>query len=77
MKEEILHISLTKNEALVFFEFLARFNQKRIDNIFEDQAEQKVLWDIECQLEKELAEPFRSDYLDILNKARAAVRDKE
>lgn len=42
---------------------------------FEDQSEQRVLWDIECILEKELSEPFRADYQDIVKKAREAVRD--
>ncbi|WP_196888833.1 hypothetical protein [Aureivirga sp. CE67] len=43
-----LNIQLTKEEAIVFFEFLSRFNEKYNSNIFEDQSEQKVLCDIEC-----------------------------
>ena len=38
---EQLNISLTisKDEALVLFEFLTKFNQKEHPEIFEDQAE--------------------------------------
>ncbi|WP_196890306.1 hypothetical protein [Aureivirga sp. CE67] len=69
-----LNIQLTKEEAIVFFEFLSRFNEKDNSNIFEDQSEQKVLWDIECILEKKLNEPFQSDYEEIVKKARVIVR---
>ena len=72
-----IKIGLTKDEAIVLFEFLVRFNKKDHDDLFDDQAEQRVLWDIECILEKELAEPFRSDYLDNVKRARDAVRDKK
>ena len=39
-------IELSGDEALVLFEWITRFN-KREDAEFEDQAEQRVLWDIE------------------------------
>ncbi len=74
---EEINIKLTKDEALVLFEFLARFNQTDNTDIFEDQAEQRVLWDIECILEKQLTELFRPDYLDIIKKARNKIRDEE
>jgi hypothetical protein len=74
--EEKINISLAKNEALVF-EFLTKFNKMQIENVFEDQSEKRVLLDIECLLEKELSEPFNSNYPEIINKARASVRDKE
>ena len=72
-----INIELTKEEAIIFFEFLSRFNKKHDSSEFEDQAEQRVLLDIECILEKELREPFRSDYKEIVKKARTAVRDKK
>jgi len=77
MSEQIVNIELTKEEAIVFFEFLGRFNEADDSNKFEDQAEQRVLWDIECILEKELKEPFQADYQEIVKKAREAVRDKK
>ena len=77
MNDQSLIISLNKNEALVLFEFLARFNQKADESLFEDQAEQKVLVNLEASLEKHLSEPFQSNYTVLVNKARQEVRDKE
>ena len=77
MNNPKLSIELSKNEALVFFEFLTRFNQKDWPEIFEDQAEQRVLWDIEAILEKELVEPFKPDYEEIIKQARETIRDKK
>jgi len=77
VSDQKINIELTKNEAIVLFEFLARFNEKDNKDTFEDQAEQRVLWDIECVLEKQLSEPFRADYQEIVKKARELIRDKE
>lgn len=44
---------------------------------FEDQAEQRVLWDLEAALEKHLTEPLKSDYRERLEAARSRVRDSE
>lgn len=73
--DEIL-IKLDKDEALVLFEFLSRLNNKEIKEIFEDQAEQKTLWILEGQLEKQLVEPFKPEYKDIIKEARNKIRDK-
>jgi hypothetical protein len=43
---------------------------------FDDQAEQRVLWDVECMLERVLWEPFSADYGSLLDAARSAVRDE-
>jgi hypothetical protein len=75
MDNNEITIKLTKDESLVLFEFLSRFNQTDNTNIFEDQAEQKTLWAIEGQLEKILVEPFKPDYLDIIKEARNRLRD--
>jgi hypothetical protein len=72
-----INIQLSKEEAIVLFEFLSRLNDNNQDDIFKDQAEQRVLWNIEGTLEKKLVEPFRPDYVDILNRAREKVRDKK
>ena len=76
MAEEKVRLELSREEALVFFEWLTRFN-KAEDKTFEDQAEQRVLWDIEGMLESALAEPFEPEYGDLLAQARAKVRDSE
>jgi hypothetical protein len=77
MNKENVDISLSKSEALVLFEFLVRINQKADEGMFEDQAEQRVLWDLEASLEKQLSEPFRPDYSELINKARQEVRDND
>ena len=70
-------IKLNKDEALVLFEFLSRINDKELKEIFKDQAEQKILWILEGQLEKHLVEPFKPDYKDIIKEARNKIRDEE
>lgn len=77
MPAEELTITLSKDEAIVLFEFLARFNDKADDAVFEDQAEQRVLWDIESTLETKLSEPFYPNYASIVQQARTNIRDKE
>ncbi len=72
-----LNLTTTKGEALVLFEFLARFNETEHPDIFEDQAEQKTLWILQGQLKKQLVEPFKPDYKDIIKKARNRIRDEE
>ena len=74
--QDNVNIKLTKEEAIVFFEFLGRFNKSEDPTSFEDQAEQRVLWNMECILEKELSEPFQADYPEIIEKARESVRDE-
>lgn len=75
--QQKINLTVTKDEALVLFEFLTRFNQSEHPDIFEDQAEQKTLWLLEALLEEQLVEPFQPDYKDIINEARNKVRDEE
>jgi hypothetical protein len=77
MESDEIVITLNKDEALVLFEFLSRFNEKDNKEIFQDQAEEKALWIIEGQLEKVLVEPFMPNYQDIIQEARNRVRNKE
>ncbi len=76
MAEKKINIKLTKEEAIVLFEFLRRFNESDDFSRFEDQSEQRILRDLECILEKELSEPFRIDYQEVVKKAREVVRDE-
>jgi hypothetical protein len=69
-------LDLSKDEAVVFFEWLSRFNNEG-NHQFADQAEQRVLWDLQAMLEAKLAEPFDPKYREILASARARVRDTE
>jgi hypothetical protein len=69
---------LSKSEALVLFDWIHRLEDEDGGLIrlgFADQAEQRVVWDLSTSLERLLAEPFRDDYLAIINAARSQVRD--
>jgi len=74
MKPEVI-LSLSKDEALILFDFLSRFSEKDILKI-EDQAEERVLWNLYCDLEKKLVESFQENYRKLLLKARNNIRDK-
>ena len=43
----------------------------------EDQAEQRVLWDMSACIERMLVEPFDGNYHQLVADARAAVRDED
>ncbi len=75
MSHEKINLELSLEQALVFFDWLCRFN-KIENNKFNDQAEQRILWDIEAMLESILAEPLVSDYDVLLTVARSKVRDR-
>jgi len=75
MRAKRVKIELTSDEALVLYDWLTRFNQRaNID--FADQAEERVLFDLEAMLEKALVAPLQSDYANLLGQARSHVRDE-
>lgn len=71
---ENISITLSRDEAIVLLEWLARFNQER-NPAFVDQAEERALYDLEALLERQIPETFRADYDVLLKAAREAVRD--
>ena len=73
MSEKVI-ITLSRDEALVLFEFLSRFTEKQQLDI-RDQAEQRVLWEILAGLESALPEPLAHDYDEQLQRARESIRD--
>ena len=74
MQYEDVALVLTKDEALVLFEFLSRFDQTG-ELLVVDQAEERALWNLTCVLEKVLAEPFGATYEEIVKQARERLRD--
>lgn len=70
-----ISLNLSNEEALVLLNWVFRFNDGENDSFFEDQAEERVLWDIEAVLEKVITEIFDGDYTELLAKAREKVRD--
>jgi len=75
--DQEINITLNKDQALVLFEFVSRFNEANHKDLFHDQAEEKMMWLIEGQLEKILTEPFMPDYMEIIKSARNKIRDNE
>ncbi len=71
-KEENITLVLSQDEALVLFELLSRFSDGK-DLHIKDQAEERVLWDLCCLLEKQLVQPFREEYAVLIEKARASM----
>lgn len=66
-------LELTHAEALVLFEWVCT-TEAAGSLPFSHEAEQLVLWSIEGQLENVLAEPFASNYGDLVAAARERVR---
>lgn len=80
MDSEKVQIELTGEEAVVLLEFLTRLNARRENPrlvTFEDQAEERVLWDVEAVLEKSIPPDlaFAPNYQEMVRVARARVRD--
>jgi hypothetical protein len=72
------NISLSGDELLVLSDLLYRINNSDILNdFFEDQAEQRVMWTLENILEKNTSKIFDKNYLLSLKEARDNIRDKE
>lgn len=75
MSDQRITVDLSSDEALVLFEFLSRFSDSEVLNI-EDQSEQRVLWDLCCDLEKKMSVQFSADYVNELSTARTRIRDR-
>ncbi|CAN7396966.1 hypothetical protein LJR042_002479 [Microbacterium maritypicum] len=71
MTDENVELRLTTAEALVLFEWLAAMNDAK--ELIVDEAEHRVLRDLESQLETKLVEPLMPNYTELVNAAKAAV----
>ncbi len=71
---EEVEVKVTKDEALVLFDFLSRFSNNESLNI-QDQAEERALWNLTCIFEKALEEPFSREWESIIKAARNRLRD--
>lgn len=69
-----VRLELTGDEALVLFEFLARFDDDGTLAV-QDQAEERALWNLHCLLQKQLVELFDPEYKALLAAARDRLRD--
>jgi hypothetical protein len=69
-------LRLTRQQALVFFEWLSTIDTDNQKN-FTHPAEEKVVWALESQLEAVLTEPFSEDYQKLLLNARRCIVAEE
>ena len=68
-------LTMSSDEALVLFDWLARTSAATHPVPFADPAEQLVLWNVEALLERVLVAPLKPDYDVLLDDARRRVRD--
>lgn len=73
-KSKNVCISLSEEEAIVFFDWLVRFNESD-KNEFHHKSEEKVLWDLEAVLEKSNPIILVDDYKTKLLAAREKIKD--
>ncbi|PQZ57477.1 MULTISPECIES: hypothetical protein [unclassified Microbacterium] len=71
MTGENVELRLTTAEALVLFEWLAAAHDA--EQLIVDEAEQRVLWDLESQLETKLVEPLMPNCTELVDAAKRAV----
>ncbi len=72
MSKPHVTLDLTHDQALVLFDWLVR--ESDADGLpIAHQAEQSVLWVLEGQLEKSLAEPLKANYTELVRAARACL----
>lgn len=76
MSAETIKIELNSDEALILFELLSRYSDTD-ELAIEDQAEQRVLWNLCCDLEKLLIEPFSNNYREMVVDSRSRIRDSK
>jgi len=70
-------VTFTYDEAVVLSHLLSRMETRELwDQVpFEDQAEQRVIWDLTATFEPLIDEVFGDAYGEALDHARAALRD--
>jgi hypothetical protein len=72
--DDKLTLQLTPDEALVLYEFLARYSDSdSLETV--DQAEQRALWNLHGILERQMVEIFDPDYRKLVAGARERLRD--
>lgn len=76
MQTDDITLKLTKQQALVLFEWLSNADTLE-PSIFRHPGEEKVLWKLQGQLEPALTEPFAANYRELLAEARRSVEAGE
>lgn len=76
MSQQGITLTLSEHEGLVLFEWLSRLNAGD-GHVFDDQAEQRVAWDVEAMLESQISSLLSEGYQERLRLAREVVRDPQ
>lgn len=69
-------VSLSKDEALVLFELLHRWEDTGEIDEHLMPGEQTTLWGLSAALESVLAEPFGDNYRELISDARARLYEQ-
>ena len=72
--KETTTITLSSDHMLILYELVTRLNADQALQLA-DQAEQRVLWDLEAELETKITAVLAPDYQAQLASARHRVRD--
>lgn len=70
-------IKFSEEEALVLLEWLHKFNEEERSALIQDQSEERILFDLEAELETVVSNVFDNNYQEALLKARQKIRDIE
>jgi hypothetical protein len=73
-----INIELTNDELIVLSDLINRLSDTDfLKTFYEDQAEERALWNLDTILEKNTAEIFNKNYSEILQIARSNLRDDD
>lgn len=72
--DEDIPIRFSLDRMIVLYDLVSRLNEGN-EFRFEDQSEQRVLWDLESELERKLPTVLSVDYRSQLRRARGRIRD--
>lgn len=75
MSDEVV-LKLSSDAALVLLVLVARLNESEAVS-FDDQAEQRVLWDLEADLESAVPSITSGEFNAQVQQARDRIRDGE
>ncbi|MFT4286775.1 hypothetical protein [Nocardioides sp.] len=75
VEDEPIDLALSRDEALILFEWLARTSESDSLSGIADDIEQQVLWNVEALLERVLVEPLDANYGAILEAARRRLQE--
>ena len=70
-----VNIRFSSEEALVLLEWLSRVDPAGNPRNIAHPSEQRILWDLEAILERQISQPFSHEYKVLLEKARKTVAD--